>query len=174
MQQEPFRGGLSGFAPDGRSSKSHKILLCTQQAVSIEAGRYRALFLLRQLKRLFLRESFLLTFLCRRWSFRSYFSRIRFGHWGDVCPFSACMFICWRQRFFGNDQVLHLNLSFDCSSFELSFHEPNPPVSRAGRHGDSAYAVVGALKCPSSWHHGQKQMVLFESWFVLAVSVSAI
>ena len=79
------------------------------------------------------------------------------------------MFICWRQRFFGNDQVLHLNFSFDCSSFELSFHEPDHPVGRAGRHGDSAYAVVGAAKGLPSWHHGQKQRVWVESWFVLAL-----
>ena len=77
-----------------------------------------------------------MTFLCRRWSFRSYLSRIRFGHWGDVCPFSACMFTCWRQRFFGNDQVLHLNLSFfHLTALLLSYHSMNRITLLAERAG---------------------------------------
>ena len=85
---------------------------------------------------MFLRECFLLTFLCRRWSFRSYLSRIRFGHWGDVCPFSACIFTCWRQRFFGNDQVLHLNLSFfHLTALLLSYHSMNRITLLAERAG---------------------------------------
>ena len=77
-----------------------------------------------------------MTFLCRRWSFRSYLSRIRFGHWGDVCPFSACIFTCWRQRFFGNDQVLHLNLSFfHLTALLLSYHSMNRITLLAERSG---------------------------------------
>ena len=121
-----------------RSLESHKVLLCTQQVVSIEAGSVGPCFYFGSWSGcwLFLRECFLLTFLCRRWSFRSYFSRIRFGHWGDVCPFSACMFTCWRQRFFGNDQVLHLNLSFfHLTALLLSYHSMNRITLLAERAG---------------------------------------
>lgn len=121
-----------------RSLESHKVLLCTQQVVSIEAGSVGPCFYFGSWSGcwLFLRECFLLTFLCRRWSFRSYLSRIRFGHWGDFCPFSACMFTCWRQRFFGNDQVLHLNLSFfHLTALLLSYHSMNRITLLAERAG---------------------------------------
>lgn len=162
-----------------RSLESHKALLCTQQVVSIEAGSVGPCFYFCSWSGcwLFLRECFLLTFLCRRWSFRSYLSRIRFGHWGDFCPFSACMFSCWRQRFFGNDQVLHLNLSFfHLTALLLSYHSMNRITLLAERAGmvirlmqlwvPQRGCLLGTM--------GRNRGFGFESWFVLAISVSAL
>lgn len=162
-----------------RSLESHKVLLCTQQVVSIEAGSVGPCFYFGSWSGcwLFLTECFLLTFFVQTVVFPFVFFENTFRSLGRCLPV-FCLYVyllaaafLWEWSGLAPESFI---FSFDCSSFELSFHEPDHPVSRAGRHGDSAYAVVGAAKGLPSWHHGQKQRVLVESWFVLAISVSAI
>lgn len=162
-----------------RSLESHKVLLCTQQVVSIEAGSVGPCFYFGSWSGcwLFLRECFLLTFFVQTVVFPFVFFENTFRSLGRCLPV-FCLYVyllaaafLWEWSGLAPESFI---FSFDCSSFELSFHEPDHPVSRAGRHGDSAYAVVGAAKGLPSWHHGQKQRVWVESWFVLAISVSAI
>lgn len=176
-QQEPFSWGLSGIAPD----RARPPFLGVPQSPAVHAaGRFhwgrkcRALFLLRQLKRLLVvfKGMFSFDFFVQAVVFPFVSFENTFRSLGRFLPV-FCLYVyllaaafLWEWSGLAPESFI---FSFDCSSFELSFHEPDHPVSRAGRHGDSAYAVVSAAKGLPSWHHGQKQRVWVESWFVLAL-----